>query len=104
MDDLAERCSGVPPLFDELRKVILEECISTEGIFRRTPGVSLTLTQGIEADVRASPQTGHCGYSRHATGVTAYPALARYRNLGPSLAPKDPLEGFISVIDTYGQA
>lgn len=40
VDELVESCNGVPPLFDELRKVILEECITTEGIFRRTPGVS----------------------------------------------------------------
>jgi len=40
VDELVESCNGVPPLFSELRKVILEECITTEGIFRRTPGVS----------------------------------------------------------------
>lgn len=40
VDELVESCNGVPPLFNELRKVILEECITTEGIFRRTPGVS----------------------------------------------------------------
>jgi hypothetical protein len=40
IDELVEGFDGVPPIFEELREVILEECVRTEGIFRRTPGVS----------------------------------------------------------------
>jgi hypothetical protein len=41
LDELVEKCGGVPEIFDELRKVILGECVMEEGIFRRTPGVRL---------------------------------------------------------------
>jgi hypothetical protein len=41
LDELVEKCGGVPKIFDELRKVILGECVTEEGIFRRTPGVRL---------------------------------------------------------------
>jgi hypothetical protein len=42
LDELVEKCGGVPEIFDELRKVILSECVTEEGIFRRTPGVRLS--------------------------------------------------------------
>lgn len=42
IDELVRECGGkVPPIFDELRQIILEECVATEGIFRLTPNVSL---------------------------------------------------------------
>ncbi len=41
LDDLIYEFGGkVPPLLHELRRVILEECTETEGIFRRTSNVS----------------------------------------------------------------
>lgn len=40
MDDLVEECGGVPPILEELREAILSGCVTEEGIFRRTPGVS----------------------------------------------------------------
>lgn len=41
VDELVDDCAGkVPPILDELRRVILAECVTTEGIFRRTPSVS----------------------------------------------------------------
>jgi hypothetical protein len=40
MDDLVEECGGVPPILEELRETILSGCLTEEGIFRRTPGVS----------------------------------------------------------------
>jgi hypothetical protein len=39
LDHLVEKCGGVPEIFEELRRVILSECVMEEGIFRRTPGV-----------------------------------------------------------------
>jgi hypothetical protein len=39
LDELVEKCGGVPEIFEELRRVILSECVTEEGIFRRTPGV-----------------------------------------------------------------
>jgi len=39
LDELVGKCGGVPAIFEELRKVILSECVTEEGIFRRTPGV-----------------------------------------------------------------
>jgi len=41
LDSLISDFGGrIPPLFEELRKVILTECTSTEGIFRRSTQVS----------------------------------------------------------------
>lgn len=40
VDDLVEECGGVPPILEELRETILSGCLTEEGIFRRTPGVS----------------------------------------------------------------
>jgi len=42
LDELVGKCGGVPEIFEELRKVILSECVMEEGIFRRTPGVGLS--------------------------------------------------------------
>jgi hypothetical protein len=42
LDELVEKSGGVPEIFEELRKVILSECATEEGIFRRTPGVRLS--------------------------------------------------------------
>jgi hypothetical protein len=42
LDELVEKCGGVPEIFEELRRVILSECVTEEGIFRRTPGVRLS--------------------------------------------------------------
>ena len=42
VDELVNKCGGVPEIFEELRKVILSECVTEEGIFRRTPGVRLS--------------------------------------------------------------
>ena len=42
LDELVNKCGGVPEIFEELRKVILGECATEEGIFRRTPGVCLS--------------------------------------------------------------
>ena len=59
-DDLVERCGGVPEIFEELRKVILSECVTEEGIFRRTPGVSHPMILCTRAGLMvAPPQTCH---------------------------------------------
>jgi len=42
LDELVKKCGGIPEIFEELRKVILSECVTEEGIFRRTPGVRLS--------------------------------------------------------------
>jgi len=61
IDKLVEKFQGVPPLFDELRDVILEQCVTTEGIFRRAPGVSLLLSSvRVQLMEAASPT---CHYS-----------------------------------------
>jgi hypothetical protein len=41
MDELAGECGSEGlPLLKELSEAILSECMTTEGVFRRTPGVS----------------------------------------------------------------
>lgn len=52
VEDLVEEAGGkVPPIFDELRGVIMNQCVTTEGVFRLTPNVSLSkrlLKQGLD--------------------------------------------------------
>lgn len=60
LDELVEKCGGFPNIFEELRKVILSECVTEEGIFRRTPGVGppVFLCKGAGLMV-APPETCH---------------------------------------------
>jgi hypothetical protein len=61
LDELVERCGGVPDIFEVLRKVILSECVTEEGIFRRSPGVGppVFLCKGAGLMV-APPETHYC--------------------------------------------
>lgn len=64
MDELVEECGGDGlPLLRDLSEAILSECMTTEGVFRRTPGVSFVPTLGSrhEAETSIDPLASSTG-------------------------------------------
>jgi hypothetical protein len=53
-DELIQESSSLPAFMDDLRAAILQECSSTEGIFRATPKVSQHLLSTMTDDLQAT--------------------------------------------------
>jgi hypothetical protein len=81
IEDLVDDSGGkIPPIFDELREVIISQCVTTEGIFRLTPNVSAQIThQPSDDQCAVTPSLGGSGHPELADTVTTHHPLDSHR-------------------------